>query len=273
MAEAEKNEPVTLTRGELKKMLDETAANAAREVSAQLLAGMVNRSDNPDAGQLKGLAEQIALAIAEVSDQGTSRKRVAPEILMARSKAYEQLIALLHEARDKVDVARADADEAEEDRWLAKWRVVAKTYLGDQIVEPWRRVSEKELAPTEIVWRGIPNNALRPLNPIAERLFKIYHGWIGTDGLMKAEASFVTPGGVTLVGQAPAGSRLDISEDLRAGDLEVITDPSDPNATHIRVLGTIAEPARQNIASRKGLRSNLVADRAKRAAAAHTGQM
>jgi hypothetical protein len=252
MAEAEKNEPVTMTKGELKKLLDETAKDAARLVSAELLAGMVTKgSDNPGTGQIKDLADQIALSIAELSDQGTNRKRVAPEILASRAKAYEKLIKQLSEARDRADVALDAGDKVEAARWLPEYRVAAKTYLTDRIVEPWRRGANNELVPTEIIWRGIPNNSLRPINAIAIALFSTFQAWVGTEGLLRAEDSFMTPGGVVIKGEAPAGSRLAVSDEQRPSDLEIMADPSDPTATHIRVLGTIAEPARQNVARKR----------------------
>jgi hypothetical protein len=267
MAEAEKNEPVTMTRAELKKLLDETATNTARQVSAELLAGMANRGDNPGTGQIKDLADQIALSIAELSDQGTSRKRVAPEILAGRAKAYDKLIRQLSDARDRADAARDAGDEAEAARWLPEYRVVAKTYLTDRVIEPWRRGGNNDLVPTEIIWRGLPNNSLRPLNAIATTLFETFQGWVGTEGLLRAEASFVTPGGVTIKGEAPSGSRLNIPEEMRASDLEVVG-TADPTAPFIRVLGTIAEPARQNVARRPTVHERTLAEVAR-----PTGQM
>ena len=252
MAEAEKNEAVTLTKGELKKLMDETAANTARQVTAELLANMANRADsNPGDGQSKDLAQQIAMAIAELTDQGTNRKRVAPEILAARAKAYDRLIKQLSEARDKADAALDAGDKLEAARWLPEYRVVTKTFLTDRIVEPWRRGGNNDLVPTEIIWRGVPNNSLRPLNAIATKLFETFQAWVGTEGLLRAEPSFMTPGGVIIKGEAPAGSRLGIPDELRAPDLEITGDPTDPTASHIRVLGTIAEPARQNVARKR----------------------
>jgi hypothetical protein len=262
MAEAEKNEVVTLTKGELKKLLDETATDAARKVSADMLASMVNRGDNPGANQIKDLADQIALSIAELSDQGTNRKRVAPEILAGRAKAYDKLITQLSEARDRADAARAEGNDAEAARWLPEYRVVAKTYLTDRIIEPWRRGGNNDLIPTEIIWRGIPNNSLRPLNAIAEKLFSTFQAWVGTEGLLRAESSFMTPGGVVIKGEAPVGSRLNPADDLRPSDLE-ISGTADPTATHIRVLGTIAEPARQNVAKRPTIRERTAAELAR----------
>jgi hypothetical protein len=255
MAEAEKNENVTLTKADLKKLLDDTAASTARQVTSELLANMVSKSDNPAAGGMKELAEQLALAIAEVSDQGTNRKRVAPEILAGRAKAYDKMIHLLTEARDRGDAARREGNDIEAARWFPEYIVVAKTYLTDRVIEPWRRI-DKDVVPTEIVWRGIPNNALRPHNAIAHKLFEAFQGWVGTEGLLRAESSFVTPGGVVIKGEAPAGSRLNIADEQRPADLEVIGS-NDPTAPYIRVLGTIADPARQNVAPKRSLRDNI----------------
>lgn len=250
MAEAEKNEAITLTKGDLTKLLKEATDNAVREATAQFLT-MATKSDNPAGGQMKELAESLALAIAEVSDQGTNRKRVAPEILASRAKAHEKLVALLTEARDKGNAALDANDSIEAGRWLPEYRVVAKTYLTDRVVEPWRRGANNDMQPTEIIWRGYPNNSLRPLNAIAAKLFSVYQAWIGTEGLLRADASFMTPGGVVIKGEAPAGSRLNIADELLTPDLEVLSNPTDPTATHIRVLGTLAEPARQNVAKKR----------------------
>lgn len=251
MAEADKAETVTLSKKELDTMLAKVAKDAAQQVTTELLANAARNegATPPNIDAFGGLFERMAMAIAEISDQGTSRKRVAPEVLAERAKAQERAFKLLVQARENYDRADADGNEAEMARWLPEYRVVATTYLSERIVQPWTRGASREMIPTEVFWRGMPNNALRPINKVAKDIFEAFKDMVGSAELAKAGPSFMTPGGATIKGEPRAATRRQVPDHLLADDL-MLTNQRNPNAPHVNVLGTIASPARQNVVRR-----------------------
>jgi hypothetical protein len=193
----------------------------------------------------------MALAIAEISDQGSNRKRVAPAILAEREASYRRCVALVTEAQHKVKQAREKGDKAAETKWLPEYRLIAKVALNERLIEPFRRMPDKTVAANEIVWTGIPNEAMRPINTIAERIYAEFKGWIGmTDKLATADnrPHIVTAGGLVVKGDPPK-RREGFSEDVPRfnDDLEIKHDINDPSAPFVHVLGTIASPAKQNV--------------------------
>ena len=235
---------------EFKSAVAEAAAKAASEAIAQLTkAGSLGAGAlNEDA---TALFSKMALAIAEISDQGSNRKRVAPEILAQREASYKRCVALVTEAQKKVKEARDAKDREKEALWLPEYRLVAKTALNERLIEPFRRLPDKTVASNEIVWTGIPNEAMRPINDIAKRIFTEFKGWIGsTDKLATSDnrPHIVTAGGLVVKGDPPK-RREGFSEDVPKfnDDLEIKHDIHDPSAPFVHVLGTIASPARQNV--------------------------
>lgn len=237
MAEADK-EVVSLTKGELKAMIAEGAREAAKsavtEVTTELMAKAAKDggASLPDFG---AMFERMAMAIAEISDQGTSRKRVAPEILAARASAQARCIKLINEAR----AAGLDPE----------YKVIAKTYLSERFVEPWQPGPNKQPIQTEIIWKGMPNKAMRPINDVAKAIYAAFDESIGTqehiNGLDNRQ-HYMTPGGVVVKGD-PKVSRREIPAEMLE-DVK-ITNNSDPTAPFVQVLGTTRQGrARQNIA-------------------------
>jgi len=56
----------------------------------------------------------------------------------------------------------------------------------------------------------------------------------------------MTPGGVVVKGLS-AAARREIPQELLESDLVLVGGKVDPTASHVRVLGTVAPPARQNV--------------------------
>src|SRR5271157_2329418 len=81
----QKNETITLTKSEL----NDIVSAQVKQFAAELLASKTASTGDD------GLVERLALAIADISDQGTNRKRVAPEILAQRAKAHVKMVELL----------------------------------------------------------------------------------------------------------------------------------------------------------------------------------
>ncbi len=242
MAEAEKTETVTLTKAELNRLMAEAAKSAASEVATELLAKDAKNDETgvkaaPDMDAFASMFDRMAMAIAEISDQGTARKRVAPEVLAARARAHERMVKLLNAARE-------NGDEPE-------YRLVAKTYLSERFIEPFMPGPDKRPIPTEIIWKGAPNQAMRPLNAVASAIYAAFQESVGTqEGLkgMDNRPFYMTPGGVTVKGD-PLPQRRAIPDDLLDEGLR-LTNQKDPSAPFVRVLGTVAAPARQNVVRR-----------------------
>ena len=209
--------------------------------------------------------DRMAMAIAEISDQGTARKRVAPEILANRAKAHEKMVRLIGDARHHCgeaekkaaaarrigDTLEAERQDAEVTKWSPEYRLVAKTYLAEQLIEPFRPGPDRRPIPTEIIWKGAPNQSMKPINEVAKAIHSAFQDSIGSQENLKGMDNrpfAMTPGGVVVKG-LPSAARREIPQDL-LGDEVRITSQNDPTASHVRVLGTVAAPARQNVVRR-----------------------
>jgi hypothetical protein len=192
-------------------------------------------------GDTQTLFRQMALAIAEISDQGTNRKRVAPDVLAARAAAHERMVAAILEAK------RAHEEHGEE---RPKYSLTGKTYLNERFLEPWvLDPATKKSRQREIRWSGVPNEAMRPLNAAAREIYTHFLASIGS--VAKEEAVkpvWMTAGGLVIEGEGP--QRRQVSAPGLGGFSEDLDDlnASDPTKPFINVLGTVAAPARQNFA-------------------------
>ena len=185
---------------------------------------------------------QLALAIAEISDQGTNRKRVAPEILAARARAHERMV-------DAILSAKRAHEQDDAPRPL--YRAIAKMYLNERFIEPWiMDPSTKRPKPVEFYWSGPPNPAMRPLNEPATEIFRHYSDSLGSLAVEKeVTASWVTAGGLVIKGEGPASlkGRHSGQKPVFDDDLAVV-DNNDPESPFISVLGTVQPPARRGAA-------------------------
>ncbi len=196
--------------------------------------------DTPVPGDEMKWARMMALAIAEVADQGTNRKRVAPEILEARRVARERMVDLIiaHRARGSVP----------------SYQLKNKVYLDEILVEPVWIGADHRHYPTEIDWPGVPNEAMRPMNDAAKEVYQAFSESIGsTAEVISQQIARITPGGLVVqkgipvsgVGEAPqvgGGSVLG----GRTGELNIRGRTRPGEIVETRVLGTIAPAARQN---------------------------
>ena len=149
-------------------------AAVAAAVDARMDAFFAQMKDRPAApeGDAQSLFRQMALAIAEISDQGTNRKRVAPEVLAARAAAHERMVAAIMEAK------RAHEREGAE---RPKYRAIGKMYLNERFIEPFVvDPATKRPKPVEFRWSGVPNEVMRPINGPAEKIYKHFLSSIGS---------------------------------------------------------------------------------------------
>jgi hypothetical protein len=222
-------------------------AAVAAAVEAKMAAFLEEFKQRPalNDGDALSLFRQMGLAIAEISDQGTNRKRVAPEVLAARAKAHQRMVDAILEAK------RAHEQEGAE---RPKYRAIGKMYLNERFIEPFViDPATKRPKPVEFRWSGAPNELMRPLNAQAKEIFGHYLESLGS--VVKEEAAtpvWVTAGGLVIEGEGPLSKsgRKGFTNNSFEGfgdDLEVMSpNASDPTKPWVNVLGTVAAPAKQN---------------------------
>jgi hypothetical protein len=195
----------------------------------------------PDMALFRGLA----LAMSEIADQGTDRKRVAPEILEQRRAAGEKLKEVLAEVR-------ANGDQP---LYQLKNKIQVKLRnKGEAIIEPLWLGNDKIHYPTEIMSPDVPNLAMVPINEPAKRIYALFLESIGSGAeleLKEPDGIALTPGGVVVRGNAAQqvarhlGSDW-IGHDRPEGEFAEVRRNQPSQTKDVRVLGTIAPPARQN---------------------------
>lgn len=247
-----------LATPEAQKLIADAAALAAAAALAKMTEAAVSPSGGID-DATKALFSNMALMISEMSYQSSGRpKPVAPEVIQRRAEAGKKMDELIRFARKKIREARDDGDRDQLEVWMPRYRVTAKCYFNDVFIEPYRK-SGKDVLPTEIEWTGAPNDALSPINSVASEIFDAYRESIGLMAPLKSlkgshggvlaqdnRPYWMTPGGLVVVGDAPPNAFVA----LRGGDAPTgtIDNPGsydDPNAEYVRVMGTIAPPARR----------------------------
>jgi len=209
------------------------AEAAALVVQQMMKAGAVPISQGDES--LQTLFSKMALSIADISDQGTQRKRVAPEILVARDDARRRAEARIVQAR--------------ENREQPEYRVISKIFFNERFIEPFKLNEAKKPVPNEIVWTGMPCQALVPINDVAKEIFAHYSESVSSAGKLATTDNrphWVTSSGLVVKGDPPARRFVATPQEF-ADDLQVKHSPNDPTAPEVRVLGTVAAPAKQNI--------------------------
>jgi hypothetical protein len=223
---------------------------AAKAEVAELLNGA--RPQIEEGGDVNDILRTLALSIAEISDQGTNRKRVAPEILARRDMARKDMIELIREARE----AKASPEYA----------LVAKVYLNERFVEPYRWGDNRKAEQVHIVWNGVPNEAMRPVNDVAKKIYGKYRESVGSVDAKEIKGidlrpMWITNGGLVVKGAISTRRQVGTIDHIEDGsadapvfddELAIVGAPRtigamiDPSADSVNVLGTVAAPAKQH---------------------------
>jgi hypothetical protein len=241
---------------EFKSAVGAAVTDALAQITAKMAQNAPAAVSGSSGSELMDLFQQMALSIAEVSDQGTNRKRVAPEVLLRRENAKNAMGDLLMAARDLPKAERP------------RYRLVAKVYFGERLVDPFQRLPDKRVVPTEVYWLNAPNDAMRPVNKSAKAIYEQYLIWVGgnaaTVGGHQVPA-WVSPKGVVIAAPPPATAQQH-GLTIEAEPLEMddgtpvpmgggravpedddfgIINQNDPRAPEVSILGTIAPKAKQ----------------------------
>jgi hypothetical protein len=228
---------------EFKAAVAEAARQAASEAAAMAVAqfSAAQGGANPSM-DLQSFAQDLALAIAQMSHQGDKRdKPIDPKVLAARNAAHERMYVLIREA-----LAMPKGDPRR-----PKWKTRSKLNLADHMIDPYRRdPATKKAVPVEFRWCLEPNDAMIPLNDLAEKIYVEFRASRGnrseyTSGIRsEPKQPWFTDHGLLIEGAPPA--RREISQAFDEDNvIEVGEDPYDPNASHVHVLGTSHKAARQ----------------------------
>ncbi len=184
-------------------------------------------------------AESIAMAIASLTDQGTGRKRVAPEIVKQRLKARELMTNLIVEARAAGQVPQ--------------YNLRNKVYLDELLVEPVWIAPDHTQRQTVIEWQSVPNEAMIPVNEVAKGIHSAFMDSIGSVEKPAPEAALmsITAGGLVVRSGSRAMQPLkalgDQTHQPTEGGLNVPHRNRPGQFVEKRILGTVMDPARQTV--------------------------
>lgn len=255
MADAVATEPTPMSETpefqmELAKATTEIHDKVMAEVKA-MMAGVASVGQGSD---IKELARAIALSNAEIADQGTNRKRVAPEILESQHQSFLKMHALLEKAQSLPASKQP------------RYAVAAKVYVGDRLIEPYQRLSGGRVEQTRILFLSAPNLGLKPINEAAKEIYDAFvgslsaretsiTGWGGskfsTPNEVNAPPVWMTKNGAVI--SSPTATALEhdqvMTPEIGDGDngpqAEEQMAMDDPRRRTINVLGNIAPPAQR----------------------------
>lgn len=218
----------------------EVRARVAREVERVLPEMAANWAQPGNQGaSTDNLMQGLALAIAQLTDQGSGRqKRVPPEVLIARQEAHDRMIA-------RIKLAQAKGEQP-------FYKLTGKVFLDEQLINPIWIDSQHRQQPQEIGWPGIPNSLMDPVNDVAKEIFAEYLTWVGEDFVQKPRVDMVTSRGVVIMrqnqGPDPGASRTPFGDPTPGGVMVMREGRPEPATRLKHVLGTVAEPAREQVA-------------------------
>ncbi len=239
--------PLTETP-EFKAAVKAAVTAAAKEIKAEVLDDLAAlKSEGGSSGNAESLMEKLALHIAEISDQGTGRERVPPEVLAKMGAAHKRMIKLLHDAKSK--------------GLKPEYRVISKVYLNERFIEPFSVGADKSAVYTEIFWSGAPNDGLLPINDIAKQIFAEFKNSVGNAIKFAGQDDrplVLTHGGLIVKGDLGARNVVGTLPDQKAFDADRMPGEDyssdgfggkaheNPNAEFVHILGTVMPAARQN---------------------------
>jgi hypothetical protein len=262
---AARAKPGRKSRAEIAANVTETpefqvaVAAAVQQAMTPLLAQLAatTRSASGPLAQDEDWAGKLAMAISELTTQGTGKVRVSPEEMIRREKAREKMTALLIEARAE--------------RKVPTYQLRNKIYLNEQLIEPFYVAADKTAHPTEIDFWGVPNEVMVPVNDVAREIFAAFRESIGTVKGVQGVANLlpreddiaITRGGLVVRNSAiNSGMRKATPERpvYNEGPMKSAYEADDPsfqpiNVHHkneggkfkqVAVLGTIHPPALQS---------------------------
>jgi hypothetical protein len=232
------NAEVALRSPEVQALISEAVAMATADLTARLAAQREQHGTTEQPGD-QSMMRQLAMAIAEVSDPGNQRKRVSPEIMEARREGALRMETLV------LDYAARGI--------VPEYELTRAVYLAEELVPATYTDRDHVQRRTRIEWPGIPNEGMVPHNEAAREIHAAFLQSIG--GATKN----VTRESAMLSGKDNTGNQsgLKVMHKPEVKQGSPVGKPRNSGVTKVgrrqagdvvetNVLGTVAEPARQN---------------------------
>jgi hypothetical protein len=177
---------------------------------------------------------KLALAIGEVADQGSNRKRISPEVMERRRLARDLMEELILNCRAQDIVPEYELSRA--------------VYLSEELVPPTYTDRDHILRHTKIEWAGVPSEGMTPTNDAAKKIFTAFMDSIGgATPLVNRpieKSADRSSSGLKVLHRSDVNEAPQVAKPRNAGVTKLGRRQSgDVIETH--VLGTNAEPARQ----------------------------
>lgn len=232
-------------------------ANATPGIIEQLSKKLVEMRGGAEPGTLTSgdndMISKLAMSMAEMANQSTGRKVLAPEEIERRARARTHLLDIMLRIHEQ--------------GLQPEYKLTSETYLNEVLLRPYENGKDGAIQQVEIFWTGIPNEAMLPVNDIAVEAFDAFINSIGgfSDSTKNdaQQPRWVTRGGLSIKGRGghrrtvgtlgdsnapnqPVQSVLDPKTPAYSDVVRKKSDPRDPTAPFVNVLGTIAPAAKQN---------------------------
>lgn len=182
---------------------------------------------------MSDILSKLTMNLAAVNQQGERKKPLTPEEVLRRERAHNQMVDLIIASRQEGGQRPA-------------YKLTSKVYLNERFIEPFKIVDRKAVN-NEITWTGVPNDAMAPINAMAEQIFAAWRESTGGPTKLVPTADnrpfYTTAAGLTVKGDPPKRQHVAADPNFQ-DDLGFIN--GDPNAPEVAVLGTIAPKARNN---------------------------
>lgn len=247
--------PGVFTQAEFDSAVEAATAKATAAATEKILATLAAARGSDGATATAGtaapaadmaFADGLALAIAKLGSQGVGRDRiVAPEVIAARQTARQKMVDLIVAAR--VAVERGEGEPP-------AYQLRNKIFIGEHITEPIWTAPGNIQKRTELDWDGVPNEHMIPINAVATAIHAEFMASIGSAPSVThsdIKDIIATSGGIVITGGSQSMRAHNkppptVGEGT-AGETVKLRGRQTPGAiVEHRVLGTVADPARQN---------------------------
>lgn len=209
--------------------VDAAVAAALEKFQANLPAATAGGAD-----LLEQVLSKLSMNMAAIGQQGQRQRPLSPEEVATREAAQERLGVLMEACH-------------EEGAPKPEYKLIAKTYLNERFLEPMRLVDKVAVA-VEIIYTGVPNDAMVPLNKTAEAIFAAWRATTGGQSILVPTADtrplWVTAKGLVVKGDPP--KRQHVASDQNFRDELSFPGSNSPTNPEVAVLGTVARKARTN---------------------------
>lgn len=216
---------------------DSIPASMVKDIveNAVLSIMSVQNMGSADQPSLNSVMEKLALSIASLTAQNSGKTYIAPEDLAKRADAHRHLNDLLDEARAKNDVPEYELTDI--------------VVFEDTLIMPVYVDAHRIQRPQRIGWWAAPNQAMRPVNEIARKIFDQFLLSIGLTAAPPAEKKTISMNGLRLlngeqVKRDPTGFGAEMTDRPPVHtNLVLHGKNAGTSLEEHRILGTLAPPA------------------------------